>query len=96
MTTKRSVLSRLKALVKAAQTGALKLEGGRKNWRVYTLDITELVWGRNLVDGWDIHVFMIDKRGYEDHIGTIEVDGNLNRTTLKDGDEVLATLNFSV
>lgn len=92
----RTLKNRLRALVKAAKNGSLKLKSGTKIWRVYELNINELVWGRNLVDGWDIDVYMFNKRGHKDHIGSIKVDGNLQKTELYDGDELIETFNYSV
>ncbi len=70
----RTVRNRLKSLVKSIDKGSLVLEAGRKVWRCYEMDITKLVWSRNLCDGWDISIYMYNQRGFKDHIGSIKID----------------------
>lgn len=43
-------------ILAAIENDRLKLEPWKKSWYSYILDIYELVWSRNLVDGYDIHV----------------------------------------
>jgi hypothetical protein len=57
----------------------LKLESGSKNWFCYRLDITELFWDRNMMDGYEIHVYYQER-----HIGTIIYDGNLDKVKVID------------
>ena len=74
LTSETETIKRLKKIANAIDKGYLSLFGGTKNWFSYYLNITKLVWGRNLVDGF--HVFIqFDGR----HLGTIEIDNNLNK-----------------
>lgn len=52
-------------------SGKLKIVGGKRKWRKYILDIQELVWARNLSDGYQMSVYMINSHGHEEHIGDI-------------------------
>ena len=70
----KETIKRLKKIAKAIDKGSLSIFGGTKNWFNYYLNISKLVWARNLVDGF--HVFIqFDGR----HLGTIEIDNNLNK-----------------
>lgn len=81
--TKQTIKSRLKKILKAIEKGSLKLEGGYKDWFCYRFDIQDLVWGRNLVDGWNV-----DVHHNNSHIGTIHIDGNLRKARIElDGEE---------
>jgi hypothetical protein len=68
-------LKRIISVIKQASR-SLKLAGGSKSWFCYRLDITELVWGRNLMDGYQVEVY---DRIRGNHLGTITVDNNLNK-----------------
>ncbi len=75
-------------LVAAFNCGYLALKaGGTKMWRGYKLEIIELVWGRNLQDGFEVSVFIDDSRGRWEHIGDINFDFNLDRVNLEPNDE---------
>ena len=54
----------------AVENGRLKLVEGIRNWYNYTLSITEMVWARNLFDGYQIHVY---KKDTNIHIATVYV-----------------------
>jgi hypothetical protein len=76
--TDAQITRRLKRIISVIkrESRALKLSGGTKAWFCYRLDITELVWGRNLMDGYQIEVY---DRIRSNHLGTITVDNNLNK-----------------
>ena len=58
---------------KAVKNNRLKLESGQRNWRKYFISITELVWGRNQVDGYKIEVY--DEQ-YRRHLASVLIDSN--------------------
>ncbi|MDQ7009154.1 MAG: hypothetical protein Q9M94_02590 [Candidatus Gracilibacteria bacterium] len=64
---------------KAINSGRLKLEGGKKNWYNYILDIQELVWSRNFIDGYNIYLF--DKNMCQ--LIEINIDNNLGKINFK-------------
>jgi dipeptidyl aminopeptidase/acylaminoacyl peptidase len=72
-------------LLTAINKGTLALKGGTKYWRGYKLNIIELVWGRNIQDGYLISVFIDGYRG--ENIGEINIDGNLSVAKLEPHDE---------
>ena len=72
--TESNISQRLKKIAKAIDNNALALHGGCKNWFCYHLNITELVWARNLMDGFQICIQFQDR-----HLGNITVDNNLNK-----------------
>lgn len=76
--TESQINRRLKRIISVVkrESRSLKLVGGTKQWFCYRLDITELVWGRNLMDGYQIEVH---DRIRGNHLGTITVDNNLNK-----------------
>lgn len=45
---------------KAIESNQLKLVEGRRQWRKFNLDISELIWARNFFDGYLIHVYDLD------------------------------------
>jgi len=45
---------------KAIENNQLKLEEGKRQWRKFNLDISELIWARNFFNGWLIHVYDLD------------------------------------
>ena len=42
---------------KSIQNNQLKIESGQRYWRKYFLNITELIWERNFIDGCQIDVY---------------------------------------
>lgn len=62
-----------KYIEKAIQKNQLKLKNGQRNWRKYFISITELVWVRNLVDGYKIEVY--DEQ-YGRHLASVLIDSN--------------------
>lgn len=57
-------------ILSAIDSGRLKLEPWKKSWYSYMLDIQELVWSRNLIDGFDIYVYDRDWN----HIETVNLE----------------------
>lgn len=43
---------------------------GRRKWYNYFIEIIELVWARNLRDGYQIEVYT---EKYGEHLGTIQI-----------------------
>jgi hypothetical protein len=76
--TDSQITARLKRIISVIkrESRSLKLAGGTKAWFCYRLDITPLVWARNLMDGFQIEVY---DRIRGSHLGTITVDNNLNK-----------------
>jgi hypothetical protein len=60
-------------------TLAFPPRGGRKKYRGLDLEFSKLIWARNMVDGWDIHIYESGS-----HLGTIHVDGNLGKIYIDD------------
>lgn len=59
-----------KYIERAVDKNQLKLEGGERYWRKYFIHIVELVWARNLWNGYEIHVYDgKDKR----HLGSVMI-----------------------
>ncbi len=56
-------------ILSAIDLGRLKLTPWKRSWYSYVLDIQELVWSRNLVDGYDIHVYDSDMS----HLATVHI-----------------------
>ena len=50
--------------IKAIDNNRLKLIEGEQNWYNYVLSITELIWARNLYDGYQIHIYTKNKEEY--------------------------------
>ncbi|MBU8901499.1 MAG: hypothetical protein KOO69_02040 [Victivallales bacterium] len=48
----------------------LKLVADRRKWRKYYISIVELVWARNLWDGYEINIYTEE---YGRHLGTVKV-----------------------
>lgn len=69
---------RLKNIVKAINSGRFKLVEREKDWYCYKVRVEEWIWERNNIDGWGIDVYYNGS-----HIGSIEVDENLGKTTIK-------------
>lgn len=46
-----------KKIISAINKNRLKLIEGSRSWRNFTISITELVWARNLHDGYQIDVY---------------------------------------
>ena len=53
---------------KAVRNKQLKLVAGKRKWRNFHITIVELVWGRNLWDGYEIHVYTEE---YGQHLVTV-------------------------
>ena len=62
-----SIEDKIKA---AIENKHLKLVAGNRKWRNYYISIVELVWARNLWDGYEIHVYTEE---YGQHLGTVKV-----------------------
>lgn len=75
--TENQIINRLTKIARAIDNGRLSLHGGYKNWHEYYLNMTKLVWGRNLVDGYSVFIQLDDF-----HLGTIKIDNNLNKMEL--------------
>lgn len=64
----------LRKVRKAAHNGRLNLEKGSRDWNGLHLNITPLVWARNLEDGYDIDVHKYRPNGrHTEHIGTVKI-----------------------
>jgi len=61
----------LEKIVKAIDKDLLKIYGGKRKWKKYTLDIHELSWSRNNQTGYEMSVYMQNTHGREEHIGDI-------------------------
>jgi hypothetical protein len=62
-----------------------RVYGERKRRGGLILKFTPLFWNRNMIDGWEIDVYEIDRmKGREYHIGSIEVDGNKQEINIDD------------
>lgn len=59
-----------KYIKQAIENHKLRLVAGKKYWRKYFLVISELCWGRNLFDGYLIHVYSEE---YGEHLATIKI-----------------------
>ena len=57
----------------AIENWRLKLQGWKRNWYNYVVDIQELVWARNLRDWYNIFVY--DKNMIQ--LAEINIDNNL-------------------
>ena len=57
--------------------------GGDKEWRGYKLSVENLVWARNYYDGYNVHVYIVDKKDYQEHIGTFNIDYNLGEPEIE-------------
>ena len=55
---------------KAIDNNQLKLIEGGRVWRNYYITITELVWGRNLWDGYEIHIYTEE---YGKHLSSVRI-----------------------
>jgi len=63
---------------KAIENNQLKLVGGKKQWRKFNLDITELVWVRNFFDGYLMHVYNLDYQ----HLCSVKIGWDFVSVTL--------------
>ena len=54
----------------AIENKQLKLVSGKRKWRNYYISIVELVWARNLWDGYEINIYTEE---YGRHLGTVKV-----------------------
>ena len=56
-------------ITKAIKNNQLKIESGQRHWRKYFLDISELIWERNFIDGCEIHIYENEtKRNHLDSV----------------------------
>ncbi len=44
-------------IIKAVNNNKLKLIEGTRSWYSYSISITEMVWTRNLFDGYQIDIY---------------------------------------
>lgn len=56
---------------------------GRRKFFGYELDMMQLVWGRNMMDGWKIDIYDCRAR-YNAHICEVTVDGDLSQILVDD------------
>lgn len=61
--------------IKAIDNGRIKLEPWKRDWYNYIIDIQELVWWRNLIDGYNIYIY--DKNMHQ--IAEMTIDNNLGK-----------------
>lgn len=59
-------------ILKAIQTRKLKPEIlGERKWYNYFISVSELVWSRNLWDGYEIHIYSDENKSI--HLGTFKI-----------------------
>jgi hypothetical protein len=69
---KKSLEERLRNAVENDKLNYEKFFGSGCKWYHYYLEIWELVWARNLCDGYQIHVY--DSEDRREHYGSFTVD----------------------
>lgn len=60
-------------IYEAIYNDKINLDKGSRNWKGFYLDITRLVWDRNMQEGYTIDVYT---EKYGTHIGTIDIDND--------------------
>lgn len=59
-------------ILKAIESNKLNLSIlGERNWYNYFIRVTELVWGRNNHDGYQIEVYSDNEK--TEHLGTVRI-----------------------
>ena len=67
-----------KYIFRAIELKTLNLRVGKRTWRKFTVNIRELVWARNMRDGYMIDLFFVNKKNNEIFLETVETNNYKN------------------
>ena len=58
-------------ILKAIENKKLAIKEGERKWKNVILSTTNLIWARNMSDGYDMDIYYEDGRGFKQQIGSI-------------------------